>query len=166
MLRTLLADRFKLALHHETRELPGYALVIARSDRKLGPQLRSSDTADCLAAAKAKPPAGSNAPLPCGGGFSRSGHLAGRAAAFPAFVLGLSNSADRIVFDRSGLSGGFDWDLQWTPDPFPGVEQPNAADSGTSLFTALQEQLGLKLESTRGPVEVLVIDHVGRPSEN
>src|SRR2546429_9558032 len=90
------------------RELPGYALVIARSDRKIGPQLRSSNTADCLAAAKAKPPAGSNAPLPCGGGFSRSGHLAGRAAAFPAFVLGLSNSADRIGFDPSGLSGGLD----------------------------------------------------------
>ena len=172
MLRTLLADRFKLTLHHEIRQLPIYALVIASREGKLGPQLRPSDPADCLAADQAPTPAGSggpgdsNAPLPCGGGFSRPGHLAARATVFSTFVPGLSNWVDRIVLDRTGLKGTFDWTLQGTPEYFPNVESPNAAersaagdrplDSGVSLFTALQEQLGLKLDSQKGPVDTLV----------
>lgn len=179
MLRQLLADRFKLALHHEIRDISIYALVIARRDGKLGPQLRPSNAADCTAT-KAPNPAASSAPNPntpgviqfdslsCGAGFSRQGHLAARTTIFSTLVTGLSNWTDRVVFDHTALAGTFDWDLQWMPEPLT-AELPNAAsdrpsDAGISLFTALQEQLGLKLESTKGPVDVLVIDHVEQPT--
>jgi len=85
-------------------------------------------------------------------------------------ALVLSQSAQRMVVDRTGLTGNYDIDLTWTPDrlpqgaPPPGVQLPSIDPNGPSLFTALQEQLGPKLESERGPVEVLVIDHVERPT--
>jgi uncharacterized protein (TIGR03435 family) len=179
MLRQLLADRFKLGLHHETRDISVYALVIAKRDGKLGPQLRPANAADCRAT-KAPNPAASTASnpntpgfiefdsLPCSAGFSRQGHLAARTTIFSTFVTGLSNWTDRLVFDHTGLAGTFDWDLQWRPEPLTG-DLPNATsdrsfDAGVSLVTALQEQLGLKLESTKGPVDVLVIDHVEQPT--
>jgi uncharacterized protein (TIGR03435 family) len=165
MLRTLLADRFRLTLHHETRELPIHALVIARRDGKLGPQLRPSKLADCLGAPKPSPASDSNTAMPCGGGFARTGHVAGRASEFPGLVTTVSNVADRPVVDRTGLTGTFDWDLQWTSDRSLSSASDRSPDS-VSLFTALQEQLGLKLEPTRGPVDVLVIDHVERPTED
>jgi uncharacterized protein (TIGR03435 family) len=175
MLRQMLADRFRLTLHHETRDLPIYALVVARRDGRLGPQLRPSDAVECTAAEALNPraPAPTGDPdvrLPCGGGFSRQGHMAARASMFVMFVTGLSNWSDRLVFDRTALAGSFDWDLQWSAERLS-ADTPNAAsdrssDAGLSLFTALQEQLGLKLESTTGPVDALVIDHVERPTED
>jgi uncharacterized protein (TIGR03435 family) len=154
MLRQLLADRFKLALHHEIRDISIYALVIARRDGKLGPQLRPSNAVDCTAT-KAPNPIASSAP-------------AARTTIFSTFVTGLSNWTDRLVFDHTALAGTFDWDVQWRPEPLT-ADLPNAAsdrpsDAGISLFTALQEQLGLRLESTKGPVDVLVIDHVEQPT--
>jgi uncharacterized protein (TIGR03435 family) len=162
MLRSLLADRFKLVLHNETRELPIYALVVARGDRKLGPQLQPSDAAECEAVKTRSPiPAtAADPPLSCGGGFARTGRLAARGSVLSDLVTSISNAADRIVRDRTELSGNFDWDLQWTPEQFPQTEPSESV----SFFTALQEQLGLKLESTRGPVDVLVIDRVELPS--
>ena len=164
MLRSVLADRFKLVLHNETRELPIYALVVARGDRKLGPQLQPSDAAECVAV-KARSPIPSTAadpPLPCGGGFARTGRLGARGSAVSDLVTSISNAADRLVRDRTELTGNFDWDLQWTPEQFPQTEPSESV----SLFTAIQEQLGLKLESTKGPVDVLVIERVEHPSED
>ena len=161
MLRTLLADRFKLVLHNETRELPTYALVVARRDGKLGPQLRPSNLADCLAAPTPSTVSDPNTVVRCGGGFARTGQLAARAFEFSTLATMVSNVADRPVIDRTGLTGTFDWSLQWTPDP-----SASPANDSISLFTALQEQLGLKLEPTRGPVDVLVIDHAERPTED
>jgi uncharacterized protein (TIGR03435 family) len=162
MLRSLLTDRFKVALRNETREIPIYALVVARGDRKLGPQLQPSEAAECVEVKTRSPiPAtAADPPLPCGGGFARAGRLAARGSRLSDLVTSISNAADRIVRDRTELSGDFDWDLQWTPEPFPQAEPSDSV----SLFTAVQEQLGLKLESTRGPVDVLVIDSVERPT--
>ena len=172
MLRTLLEERFKLVVHQETRDLPIYALTLARSDGKLGPKLVRSDV-DCdkviaeLADAIKKtgrPPLGppGQAP-PCSTG-GPPGKFTGNDITMQmlADVLIASvnrmDAVDRVVVDRTGLSGGFDLTLEWTPDELV------AASSGASIFTALQEQLGLKLEPTRGPVEVIVIDHVEWPT--
>lgn len=172
MLRTLLEERFKLVVHQETRDQPIYALTLARSDGKLGPKLVRSDV-DCdkviaeLADAIKKtgrPPLGppGQAP-PCSTG-GPPGKFTGNDITMQmlADVLIASvnrmDAVDRVVVDRTGLSGGFDLTLEWTPDEL------SAASSGASIFTALQEQLGLKLEPTRGPVEVIVIDHVERPT--
>jgi uncharacterized protein (TIGR03435 family) len=176
MLRTLLAERFKLAVHRETRELPVFALVVARSDGKLGPQLRYSD-ANCVAAATG-PPSGRtpgrpdpSQPPQCGSGRLGLGRFTARAQKIEALSLILSTRVSRSVLDRTGLTGYFDFDLEWTPAAGePGLPPPNGPandrpdDSGPSIFTALQEQLGLKLDPQRGPVGVLIIDHAEQPT--
>ena len=184
MLRTLLADRFKLVVHHETRELPIYALVIARSDGKLGPQLRPAavDCTSVMAAARARggpppaPPQPGERPS-CGMRFGL-GQMAAGGFPLSQFANSLSQFVQRMVIDRTGLTGSFDLDLTWTPDQLPQrapgtpADQPlrvNGVDidpNGPSIFTAVQEQLGLKLDSQRGPVDVLVIDSVEHPTEN
>lgn len=163
MLQSLLAERFKLAVHRETREMPVYALVLARADGKPGPQLRPSDI-DCeeLARTKTKPPLPVTGPgprpvAPCRMTLGGNGRLQAGALKIPNLVASLSSIVNRVVIDRTGLTGSFDLELQWSPEQ-------SADTSGPSIFTALQEQLGLKLESTRGPVEVLVIDRVEQPS--
>jgi bla regulator protein BlaR1 len=147
MLRPVLADRFKLATHRETRQSPIYALVVARS----GPK---------LAAAHAGDEAGTR------GG---SGQLVAKRMTMRAFASLLSRMTSRLVQDHTALDGEFNFTLTWTPDDFqrpdPLGRAPATAEA-PSLFTALQEQLGLRLESTRAPVDVLVIDHVERPSED
>lgn len=189
MLRTLLADRFNLVARRETRALPVYALVLARSDGRLGPQLTPS-AVDCAALGRrggpppeagrgrgAPPPPGtpfSLGPRPQCGGRSGFGQLIAGGAPMAQFVTQLSQMTGRVVIDRTGLTGGYDIDLKWTPTPDqlpagpppPGVELPPIDPNGPSLFTALEEQLGLKLESERGPVEVLVIDRLEPPTEN
>ena len=98
------------------------------------------------------------------------GHLVGGGASVAQLTQVLSMFAQRIVVDKTGLTGAYDIDLTFTPDrmpqgaPPPGVTMPNIDPNGPSLFTAVQEQLGLKLESQRAPIEVLVIDHVERPT--
>jgi len=169
MLRALLADRFKLVVHTERRELPIYALVLARRDGKLGARIRPG-TFGCLAlrrrAIGAPPP--SPAPsgrVPC---FLRSGtgSVAGEGISLAQLADHLAPFVNRAVVDQTGLAGEFDFDLEWTPDQWTpdAAQQPPNIPNGPSLFTALQEQLGLKLESTRGPVEVMVIDSVERPT--
>jgi uncharacterized protein (TIGR03435 family) len=171
MLRSLLADRFKLAIHQEKRDLPIYALVLARSDGRLGPQLQRS-AADCTAimnAARGRggpPPAASGRPQ-CGMRVS-PGTILGGGFPLSQLITTLSQFAQRTVVDRTGLTGDFDLELHWTPEQLPtlppGAPLPPIDPNGPSLFTAIQEQLGLKLESTKDSVEVLVIDQIERPS--
>ena len=167
MLRGLLADRFSLAVRWETRELPIYALVLARGDGRLGPQLRRSEV-DCetmqraaAAAGQPSPSVGSEIRPVCGTRQGPGSRVAGGMpmSSFPDFLAGL---VQRTVVDRTGLTGLWDMDLTFAPDSGPGAGP--ADTTSPSLFTALQEQLGLRLESTTGPVEVVVIERVERPT--
>jgi uncharacterized protein (TIGR03435 family) len=168
MMRSLLIERFKLAVHRETREFPAYALQLARRDGKLGPQLHPS-TVDCAAIATARggsagpPPAGTDRPR-CGIRAAGGQMIAGGLPLSQLASL-LSSIVQRVVIDKTGLTGNFDFELKWTPDRTPAGTPASAAPSdpdAPSIFTALQEQLGLKLESAKNPVEVLVVDHVER----
>lgn len=179
MLQSLLEERFKLTPRRETRQLPIYALALAHEHRKLGPALKPS-AVDCEALAAARkqgvaplvPPKAGERPQ-CGThmGFGRI------AGGMPMTSLArlLSDVVQRSVIDSTGLTGNFDLELGWTPDQLPSrpgmpADQPfrmNGVEidpNGPSIFTAIQEQLGLKLDATRGPVEVLVIDHIERPT--
>jgi uncharacterized protein (TIGR03435 family) len=191
MVRTLLTDRFKLVVHRETRDTPIYALVKARADDQLGPNLKRSSM-DCgairaqraEATAAAARASGGRVPVPvapgpneqvvCGmrasgrGGATlryRAGHIT-----MAALAGALRPSVGREVVDRTGLTGEFDFELQFSTPPTTGPTDTGIPiaplDDAASVFTALQEQLGLKLESTRGPVEVMVIDSAERPTEN
>jgi uncharacterized protein (TIGR03435 family) len=191
MLKTMLADRFKLAAHVEQREMPILALVLSRDDKRLGPQLRPS-AVDCAALAERRggpPPDGRGGPGPDGrgalppgpgpdgrpvcGGRGGFGQMIAGGQTMAQFATQLSQLTRSLVVDRTGLSGGYDLDLTWTPTPDqlppgrpPGFQPPTIDPNGPSLFAALVEQLGLKLESTRAPVDVLVIDRIERPTEN
>jgi uncharacterized protein (TIGR03435 family) len=176
MLRALLAERFSLEAHNETRELPIYALVVARDDRRLGSRLRPA-AADCqeMAAARARGGSPPGAPPPgerpqCGIRIG-PGSMAVGGMPLSQFVTSLSGFVQRVVIDKTGLTGSFDLDLTWTPDQMPqGPPTPGAPPlppidpNGPSIFTAIEEQLGLKLDSQRGPVDVLVIDRVEQPT--
>jgi uncharacterized protein (TIGR03435 family) len=181
MAQALLADRFKLAAHAETRDLQVYALVLARGDGKLGPKMRPSDV-DCeaLRAARANgtapsvgPPRAGEPMPPCTtrlnfGPLSRIDSSGMRLAQLVGL---LSLSTGRPVVDRTGLSGDFAVSVEFVSEPGAGSQLgPPASSTGApppdapSLFTALQEQLGLKLDSRREPTEVLVIDRAEQPS--
>jgi uncharacterized protein (TIGR03435 family) len=171
MLRTLLADRFKLTLRHETKELPIYRLTMVR-DGQLGQKLKRSSGSDCVPPpVPGAPPDAStpNSVAPQCGLFSPLGHWIGRATTIDTLASVLSmQSLHRVVANQTHLTGTFDFDLEWADLAFLFSPQANANDpplaDGPSLFTALQEQLGLKLESSKAPVDVLVIDHVERPT--
>ena len=149
MFQQLLADRFKLSVHWETRELPVYALVVAKS----GPKLTAAT----------KPDSGTSS---SNGQFMARGMTLAEIS--QSLTQELARELGRVIIDKTGIAGRYDVTLKWTPDadgasPDKGTEDTS---SGPSIFTALQEQLGLKLESTKGPVQVLVIDHIEMPSEN
>jgi uncharacterized protein (TIGR03435 family) len=174
MLRALLADRFGLVIHQETRELPVYALVLAREDRRFGPDLNASklDCASQARAGRAGPPPGppANPAEPTCGMRIAPGQMVIGGTPISQLASVLSQFVQRVVLDRTQLTGPFDLRLSWTPERMPqGTPPPGAPPlppvdpNGPSLFAALQEQLGLKLESTRAPLEVLVIDRVDRP---
>ena len=162
MLGNLLVDRFKLVARREVRNMPAYAIVLARSDRQLGPQLRRS-TLDCEAqvAASRVPGATPGTVQQCGGRNGR-GTIATLGVPLSSFAKSLSGPAGRYVFDATGLTDRFDLDLKWTPDPEPGAATQS---DGVSLFTAIQEQLGLRLEPRQAPVDVFVIESAERPAE-
>ena len=166
MLRSLLTERFKLKTHRETRDLPIYALVVARSDGKLGPKLTRTNV-DCDAIAEeaialrggAPPPMKAGESPPCSIGLSGLGQLSVRSKPMTDVVRVLSQLTEHVVVDATGIAGGVDFDLSWSPD--------QAGDAtGPSIFTAVQEQLGLKLEPRKAPLEALVVDGIEPPSEN
>jgi uncharacterized protein (TIGR03435 family) len=165
LLRSLLADRFQLKVRSETKELPIYELLVAKSGSKLvavpEPKRRGPGEPP-------PPPGPSGMPAP-GGFLVRIGQMRGSAVRIGNLVDALSRQMSRTVVDETGLTGFFDIHLEWTPDNNVGAGQTTEAPSapyGPSIFTALQEQLGLRLDSSKGPVEVIIIDSVERPSEN
>lgn len=173
MLRNLLIERFKLTVHRETRDLPIYALVMARSDGRLGPKLSRSKV-DCDAVAEeavarggAPPPVKAGEAPPCSIGFTAIGLMSVRSKPMTDVVRVLSQLTQHVVVDGTGISGGVDFDLSWTPDQVPaGTDLPGADPNGPSIFTAAQEQLGLKLESRKAPLEALVVAGIEAPTEN
>jgi uncharacterized protein (TIGR03435 family) len=178
MLRSLLAERFKLVVHEERRDMPVYALVLARPDRKLGAQLRVFQ-GECWDPSKPGPePEAPTWPQPPSDpskgaqlciSMTGVGRISSRGTVLPdlAKVLARLPAVSRRVIDRTGLTGRYDFDLEWTPLVTPGPAAPGVPpEAGPNIFTALQEQLGLKLESTKETVGVLVIDSVSQPSQN
>jgi bla regulator protein BlaR1 len=147
-LQSLLADRFHLQLHHDTKVMSVYALVIAKN----GPKL----TAD-------------NAPDPAGRMNRGVGHLQGVQVDMRFLTVWLTRLVGRPVGDQTGLKGTYSFELNWVPDSpqANGVGDAAPVDtSGPSIFTAVQEQLGLRLERRDGPVDILVLDHVEKPAED
>jgi uncharacterized protein (TIGR03435 family) len=168
MVHALLADRCKLVVHHETKELSEYALVIAKN----GPKLQEAKPGDTY-------PDGFKGPdgRPAVGMMQWSpDHVTAQAVSMTGLVATLALELGVTVVDRTGLTGKYDFTLKYTPDMSQspvaggagaGPGAPLQRDSsGPSLFTAIEEQLGLKLESQKGPVDIIVIDHVEPPSEN
>ncbi len=157
-LRHLLEDRFQLKTHRQSKKLPVYALVVTKNGFKLRP--------NGVNTSEMKPRVN-----------FRLGAASFTNSSVASLAWQLSQNMGRPVLDRTGIQGEYDFMLKWTPTPDEGRPEalglaPHAAppappdSNGPSLFTALQEQLGLKLESTKGPVDTLVIGHVERPSEN
>ncbi|MGD0125306.1 MAG: TIGR03435 family protein [Terriglobia bacterium] len=172
MLQSLLADRFQLKLTRGTKELPAYALVVAKN----GPKLQEAKPVDTPTDAPSAPGGHPHGPMMRMG----RGELNGQGVGLGFLASVLSQQLGRQVLDQTGLKGNYDLALKWTPDqgegmmmggpppgggpPPDGAPPPDA--SGPSIFTALQEQLGLRLEATKAPADVLTIDHVEKPSEN
>jgi uncharacterized protein (TIGR03435 family) len=134
MVQKLLADRFQMNVHRETKEVPVYALVVGKSGPKLTPSVSEE----------------------MGISGSTRGRMIYRKVSTSLLARSLSQRMGKAVIDRTGITGEYDFTLEWVDDN----------QEGPSLFTALQEQLGLKLESAKGPVEMLVIDRVSKPTEN
>jgi uncharacterized protein (TIGR03435 family) len=160
MLKTLLAERFKLAMHVEKRDSAMYAMVVGPKGHRLTP----SDK-DCSPRTVEEV----TSPGPCGfqGGGPANGFRL-RSAPMSALAAGLTNFVDRTVVDRTGVEGRFDIDVPpWSTGapPRPDADEPQSDPDGPSIFTVLQ-QFGLRLEATRGPIEYYVVDHVERPTPN
>jgi uncharacterized protein (TIGR03435 family) len=187
MLVNLLKDRFQLATRVETREQPIFNLVTARTDGRLGPDLKPTPAAcqatieERIAAAKqaagrggppALPPFDPNAPLPCGFVRVNPGVILGSGRTMAQILPMLSDLLGRPVIDKTGLAGLYDFSLKFVPEarsvgpfgPVPGAPAPVADPDAPSLSAAVQEQLGLKLEGARGPVEVAVIEKLEKPT--
>jgi len=168
MLRTLLAERFALRLNTETHERAFYALVVAKADGTRGTRLKPSTGEECVSGASS----GDAASLPaCGPGARPLGETGGYFVTMTELAETIGQFLDRPVLDKTGLSGRFTFDVHFTPPPpvtpIPGAPpDPPADPDAPSIFTAVQEQLGLKLDPQRGPIEVLVVNGVERPTPN
>jgi uncharacterized protein (TIGR03435 family) len=176
MVQALLADRFKLSMHRETRDLPVYDLQAVKN----GPKLPAPQGGDCAEVMTALPVPGQPRPAPpCGPGLVKAGTgltMEGISVSMPAFAKMLSAMIGREVIDKTGITGRFALHLEFAmDDALIGLrkpvrpdtsDQPTDPDARPTIRTALQEQLGLRLEASKGPVDVLVIDHVERPTEN
>ena len=166
----LLVDRFKLKFHKEAREMDVFALVMAKPGGATGPKLTRAKFDCAAAAAEAKqsgrpptPPQGIEGPICSIMGTTGRFRMGGLNSLVMAQVLG--QLAGRYVVDRTGLAGAWDFDLTFAQEGRGGPNAPAADPDAPSLFTAVQEQLGLKLEATKAPVDVLVIDSIERPTE-
>ena len=144
MLRTLLEDRFKLIAHREKRELPMYRLIV----RKNGPKMQEAKEDEKTYVS-----------------FAGRGRLVGTKVNMLGLVITLSNTLGAPVHDETGLTGFYDFSLEWT-DPLSQRPTEQTVDSRPDIFRAVQEQLGLRLNATKGPVEIPVVDHIERPSGN
>lgn len=150
-MQAVLAQRFALQCHFETKELPVYNLVLAKGGSKLKPTPADAATKGSLDL----------------NGRNRQNRVEAKGITMGPVVAMLTQSLGRTVIDKTGLAGLYDFSLTYTSDPDAGSSASDAdAPSGPTIFTALQEQLGLKLESAKGPVQVLVVDHIEKPSEN
>lgn len=162
MVQSLLLERFNLKVSHSTKDLPIYALVVAKN----GPKLTKSADA----------PAGPGGPGPRSRVRFGVGELNATGAPISTLIDSLAREVGRTIVDKTGLDGRYDFTLHWNSDrqslsaagPADASQgpAPSQDSSGPSIFTALQEQLGLKLESQKGPVETLVIESIAKPSEN
>ena len=165
MMRTLLEERFKLKVHRETKEAPVYFLVMAKKAPTGGSGLHQTPSGDCGAMTKPEavpPPDRAGAPKsPCSGISVNvdTGRLTGNRADMPELANHLSAVMRRPVFDKTGLAGSYDFTLSWTPD---GAADP----AGPSIYTALEEQLGVKLEAGESQVDVIVVDSAEKASAN
>jgi uncharacterized protein (TIGR03435 family) len=168
MLRALLADRFRLTLHRETKQMPVYELTLANRNGKLQPSKNDS----CIVRSEDAPPppaAGADTMF-CGHPSLKSNELNRTLDAAGISITGLAGYLSywllhRPIINKTTLDGTFDIHMEWTADPPNGVGDPDFS-GGPSIFTALREQLGLKLETGTGPAELLVIDHIEKPSPN
>ncbi len=163
MMQAMLADRFKLKVHHESKEVPMYALVIAKG----GSKLKEADPNNTYPNGIKGPDGVSHAGMMM---FS-DGKMTAQAIPISSLAGNLWGQLHRIVEDKTGLTGKYDITLQWSRDEIQGPTMPDgqsgaSGTSGPSIFTALQEQLGLRLESTKGFVDTIVVDHIEMPSEN
>jgi uncharacterized protein (TIGR03435 family) len=172
LMRALLSDRFRLRAHMERRPFPVFALTMARQDQRLGPQLRRTNV-DCDARRPdpSRPPSRAERPT-CGLNRWPGGMIAG-AITMEELASALTGAvgSEQIVVNRTNLAGRFDVDLAWSSEPLrasgsdaaPGAAPP---DDGLMLWTALQEQLGLRLLLRPEPIDAVVVDHIERPSPN
>ena len=158
LLQSLLADRFKLAIHRETKTAPAFALVMARADKAKHPQLRES-AVDCAALGPTPPAVHPREKSWCGIRGTGPGRMTGQGATMAVLARFLTQGAGRLVIDETGLPGGYDFEFVWF--------RPKTADDPTPpLPTVLEDQLGLKLTSTERAVEFVIIDRVEQPSPN
>ncbi len=175
MLEALLVDRFNVKIHRESKELPVYTLVIAKS----GPKIQEAKTDEPTSTEPGRGGFGRGSmTMTAGGkGGARSQILTGQAVPIASLIRILTGVLERPVLDKTGLMGLYDVKLEWSPDDSETQAAPSGAPSsqtppapsgsgGPDLFTAIQQQLGLKLESGKGPVDIIIIDHVERPSGN
>jgi len=161
MMESVLVDRFKFAAHRETRELPVYELVVAKG----GPKLKEAVPGDTYPTGL-KDDQGKSSPGTVRVGL---GTMDCQAIQIASLVEGLTLLTGRTVVDKTGLIGKYDIKLRWTPEdshPASNGEGRAAGESDVDFFTAIQEQLGLKFKPAKGPVDVLVVDHIEKPSEN
>jgi uncharacterized protein (TIGR03435 family) len=171
MMRNMFVERMKLQAHVEERERDVFALVVARSDGRLGPQLKPS-TLDC----SPRPPGTAPPPPPsfdpkdatgrCGGLFGQ-GTIVSGGIALDSLVLSISGLAGRQVLNRTALKGFYALTLRWAEPRRPGASPDAALDENLpDFFTALQEQLGLKLQAEKARMPIFIVDHIERPTEN
>jgi uncharacterized protein (TIGR03435 family) len=169
MLRPLLAERFRLAVHTDAREVPVYTLTLARTDRRIGEKLRQSDP-KCAAEAQNYFPGALGFPPPCGDYRLGGRSFVSRGMTMDGLARLLRVVAGRPVLNQTNLDGAFDVELEWSSDlglaqlPRDSAGAGELRPDGVSLFTALQEQLGLRLEAARAPVPVLIIDSAEPPT--
>ena len=175
MMQSMLADRFQLRLSHETRELPVYTLTISKDGPKIKPVAPDSTAAApgnlsrAGRGAAGVPASGAVGPGSMSTNVNQTkAEMNANTIPLSRFIVALSRQLRRPVIDQTNLNGMYTIHLEWTPDSLAAAatESATATPAGPSLFTAIQEQLGLKLNSTKGPVDVLVIRSVEKPSEN
>jgi uncharacterized protein (TIGR03435 family) len=170
MMQALLEDRFKLKTHRETRDVPVYALAVAKGGSKLKPFREGSCTPAALAV---NPPLEGQPPVCKAFASSRGSNLMvmdGQGMSIEEFsgvvlaASGLGFKFDRPIVNRTGITGRFNFHMEFAIDD--GLTDTSSVAAGPSIFTAFQQQLGLRLEPGRGPGQFLVVDHVEHPSEN